>query len=108
MANEINPNLSKRKPLEILAVENKNAIDLIKIETGLLGRIWGNSKNIPHNVAGIVIILLLLSGSIYTCVMYNVPSDKTNLSIKDFWSIISPIITLALGYLFGNKSESTS
>jgi hypothetical protein len=32
-------------------------------------------------------------------------TDKISLPIKDFWLIIAPLITLAIGYLFGDKSK---
>lgn len=103
MANEFNPDLFKDKGLAKLHLENANAIGRIRAEKGWLGHFWGSSSSIPNNIAALTILLLLISGLIYTFCVMNTPADKATLSIKDFWSIISPLITLAIGYLFGDK-----
>ena len=51
------------------------------------------------DIAGFTIVLLLLLGIGWTTIC----EDFSN--TKDLWAIITPIITLALGYLFGEKSK---
>lgn len=45
---------------------------------------------------------LILVGFIMSCLIYFKTNDFKN--IKEIWGIITPIITLTLGYLFGNKN----
>jgi len=69
--------------------------------SGWLGKIWGVTSSVPHNIAALTIFVLLLFGIIYTYSCINIPSEKLSISIAGFWGIISPIITLSFGYLFG-------
>ena len=103
MANQINPNLLKDKVLAKQVIENQNEIEKIKLERGWLGGIWGNSDKIPNNLAALSIIILLATGIFYTYCVLGLPTEKISLPIKDFWAIIAPLITLAIGYLFGDK-----
>lgn len=105
MANQINPNLLKDKVLAKQVIENQNEIEKIKLERGWLGGIWGNSDKIPNNLAALSIIILLATGIFYTYCVLGLPTEKISLPIKDFWAIIAPLITLAIGYLFGDKSK---
>ena len=70
---------------------------------GWIGSIWGDGNNSAINIAGILIIALLIIGAVYTFVMIGRSWDKTHLQVLDFWKIIVPLITLALGYLFGKR-----
>jgi hypothetical protein len=105
MANQINHNLPKDKVLAKQVIENQNEIEKIKLERGWLGGIWGNSDKIPNNLAALSIIILLATGIFYTYCVLGLPTEKISLPIKDFWAIIAPLITLAIGYLFGDKSK---
>lgn len=80
-------------------LDNQQEKDLRSSEIGWLGKIWGVSSSIPNNVAALVIVVLLLVG----CIMTYLINDYKD--IKDLWAIISPLITLALGYLFGEKHK---
>jgi hypothetical protein len=114
MSNNID--LPKNKELARQVIDGQNELDKIKIqkeldkikiERGWLGQFWGNSESTPNNIAALTILLLLLTGIIYTlCATILVAPDKISLPIKDFWSIIAPLITLSIGYLFGNKAKS--
>lgn len=108
MGNHINQNLPKDKFLAKQVIENQNEIEKIKLERGLLGGIWGNSEKIPNNIAALLILILLLTAIIYTYCLIGLPTDKISLPIKDFWEIIAPLITLAIGYLFGGISKKTN
>ncbi len=108
MANHINPNILKDKILAKQVIENQNELEKIKLERGWLGGIWGNSEKIPNNIAALLIIILLMTAIIYTYCIIGLPADKISLSIKDFWQIIAPLITLAIGYLFGGISKKNN
>lgn len=105
MGNNINPNLLKDKILAKQVIENQNELEKIKLERGLLGGIWGNSEKIPNNIAALAIVILLATGIFYTYCVMNLAKENISLPIKDFWAIIAPLITLAIGYLFGDKSK---
>ena len=90
---------------ELTEEQFAEVIEKIKLERGLLGGIWGNSEKIPNNIAALLILILLLTAIIYTYCLIGLPTDKISLPIKDFWEIIAPLITLAIGYLFGGISK---
>ncbi|MBF0539036.1 MAG: hypothetical protein HQL03_12385 [Nitrospirae bacterium] len=72
----------------------------MQIEAGALGLFFGAGKNAPTNVVGVVLILLILLGCVYT--FFNT-SNKD--AIESFWKIITPIITLAIGHLISGKRQ---
>ena len=94
-----NLNLPKDKDLANKMLDNDRENFKDSIEIGLLGKVWGSPKTSPNNIAGFTIVLLLLLGSVWTFLCENFDSTK------GLWSIITPIITLALGYIFGEKSR---
>lgn len=108
MSNQINPNLIKDKLLAKQVIENQNELEKIRLERGLLGGIWGNSEKIPNNIAALAIVILIATGIFYTYCAMSLPVEKISLPIKDFWAIIAPLITLAIGYLFGDKTKKSS
>lgn len=93
-------NLPQDKDLANKMLDNDREKYKNSIEIGWLGKIWGSPKTSPNNIAGLAIILLLLFGIGWTTI-----KSENSQSIKDLWSIITPIITLAFGYLFGEKSK---
>lgn len=59
------------------------------IDVGILGKFFGNSSNAPTNIAGITILALLIATPF----------------VNDLkWEQSFPVITLALGYLFGKNT----
>lgn len=88
--------LPKDKELAKIVIDNENNRSNLNLEIGFLGKIWGHKSHAPYNIAGLVLIVLLVFGIVRSCMV----SD-----IKDLWSIITPIITLTLGYIFGDKSR---
>jgi len=103
MANQIN--LPKNKELAKQVLDNQNEIERQRVEQGILGKIWGSSTSIPHNIAALSIIVLIITGIIYTYCCMSLKTEEISLPIKDFWAIITPLITLAIGYLFGDKTK---
>lgn len=70
--------------------------------TGILGKLFGNkSENICLYIAFIICVSLILVGLIYILLP---PKYKQNNDIE-FWQIIGPIITGALGFIFGANSK---
>lgn len=93
--------------------ESLNAsLELKKLENaaekgrrGWLGAIWGDGSNSAINIAGILIIILVVVGAVYTFVMLSRSWKETHSQVLDFWEVIIPLITLALGYLFGKRQQ---
>lgn len=94
--------LSKGRGTAKQLLERSAEIEKKRFEQGFLGRLWGSSPNIPSNIAALLIVSLTSTGILYTFCVIGLPADKIPVSIKDFWTIIFPVITLALGYLFRN------
>ena len=108
MANNINPDLPRNKDLAIKVIENQNELKLRQSEKGWVGSFWGSNNNAPNNIAGIVILLLLTFGLLYTFIIIIwYPTKDVASNIRDLWAIISPLITLGMGYLFGKKSSAS-
>lgn len=101
-----NVTLPKDKELAKQVLESQSAVASKAIDQGWLGKIWGNSSNAPYNIAGLMVSCLIILGIIYTVYASSCKAENLDLSIKDFWSIITPLITLSMGYLFGDKRSS--
>jgi len=67
-----------------------------KIDLGFLGKFFGSHDNAPANIAGLVLVILIITGVI-------ILFWGTSVSVGVFWDKIVPIVTLTLGYLFGKK-----
>ncbi len=74
-----------------------------KSERGWIGKFWGASEHSSNNIAGMLIVILLIIGTLYTTYMLFFNAVETHKQVLDFWKIITPLITLALGYVFGHK-----
>ena len=67
-----------------------------KLEAGLFGKLFGTGSNASNNIVGIILIGLLLS--IILMAVFNNPNSAKLLETT------APIMTLALGYLFGKQT----
>lgn len=72
-----------------------------KEERGYLGKLWGSIEHSSNNIAGLFIILLFLVGLLYTIWQLCLDSCENHGKILDFWGMLTPMMTLALGYIFG-------
>ena len=88
--------------LEAKRIEVESDRKKTEIQNGILGYFFGFGDSVANNIAGGLIFGLILIGTIYT---FWGQSGYNFLSIKDFWSIITPLITTAVGYLFGKKEK---
>jgi hypothetical protein len=104
----IPPQLPEDRELAHKMLDNTGVLDKMRAERGALGGFWGASSHIPHNIAALLVLLLTLTGIGFTLCKVNAPIDDKSLSIKDFWAIITPLITLAVGYLFGEKTKQAT
>jgi hypothetical protein len=83
----------KADPSMTIGLQSK-AMDL---ESGWLGKVFGNRVNAPTNIAGFTAICLILSG---IGMVAFTGWDKSS----EFWKVISPLLTLVLGFVFGKNS----
>jgi len=93
--------MSEGKPMysdhpspELIQLQSKQ----MDLESGWLGKIFGGNKTAPTNVAGICILLMVITG----LVLIFFPSQSFPTS--DYWKLIAPLMTLMFGYLFGKSS----
>ncbi|WP_195498773.1 hypothetical protein [Alistipes timonensis] len=84
-----------------LQEEHKQKIDILKKNLGIIGCLFGSPENASKNITAIICIILLLGAAIISFVVY---WGKDDISfVENIWSSIIPVITLALGYLFGKN-----
>jgi hypothetical protein len=69
----------------------------MSLEAGWLGWIFGSATNAPIYIAGIVIVLFLIISMVVLFAETRVPA-------MDFLQVSIPLISLALGYLFGKST----
>lgn len=69
----------------------------ITLNAGILGKIFGSAANAPTNIAGF--ILCLLSLTVVALILF-----RSNEPVADNLTLLVPVITLTLGYLFGRRS----
>ena len=80
--------------LDLTVDLRRKAMDL---ESGFLGRFFGNRANAPTNIAGMALVLLLVSG--IAMVALNGWDHSA-----EYWKVLSPLLTLVLGFVFGKNS----
>lgn len=77
-------------------------------ELGVLGKFFGSGDTVKMNIAGLLIFVLLFAGICYSAIILlnsSVSNNSKAVSIVEFWGIITPLITLALGFIFGKHQK---
>lgn len=76
-------------------------------ELGSLGKFFGSGETVKMNISGLTILILIITGVGYTVgvLCFDTSSNSKAVGIIDFWGIITPIITLALGFIFGKTQK---
>ena len=69
----------------------------MSLDAGWLGKIFGSAASAPTNIAGFVVCLLV----VIICVV-----GFLKMPTAEFVERVIPIITLALGYLFGKNTRA--
>jgi len=92
--------------LDLMEKGNCHEVELKKKELGWFGIFFGGKDLISLNLSGMLLIFLVVSGVILSCIIYKNKTDIEN--ILKIWGVITPIITLTLGYIFGNKNNSSN
>lgn len=70
-------------------------------ELGRLGKLFGSREQSPGNIAGLAIIVAFL---ILIAIVF--APDSLSLPKKDVFTLVSGIITLTLGFLFGRSTSN--
>ena len=79
-------------------------MDEKRLDAGWLGKFFGAGVSAPTNIAGSAVLGGLAIGAVVSAVLlYNSSGDTANAT--EIWKYMTPIITGALGYLFG-KGQS--
>ncbi|EGR0722828.1 hypothetical protein QPB21_004683 [Vibrio alginolyticus] len=72
-------------------------LDVARLNAGFIGKLFGTGSNGPVNIAGACVLLGLLTGLIITGgMLYGAKNNP-----YEIWQYVSPIITGALGFIFG-------
>ena len=69
------------------------------LQSGALGRLFGSPDSAPMNISGFVVCLLVIAGVVMMVVR------GVNESVE-YIKVVTPLLTLVLGYLFGKKREA--
>ena len=75
-------------------VKSEHDLESQRLNAGLLGKFFGIGNTANSNIAGLVILFCFVFGALITFFRPTIQSEM--------WKILSPIITLALGYTFGS------
>jgi hypothetical protein len=79
-------------------VDAEAAATKANLDRGMIGRAFGSRDNVPFNVAGFVVVATLVA-IIWILLLGDFASHKDQIAV------LSPILTLFGGYLFGQKSK---
>lgn len=89
------------------AIENENIIKKKKLESGLLGQLFGSRINSPNNIAALAILLGFLGGFGYTILVAGLKAQDQPIPVREFWGYMMSIITGGLGFMFGGNKAPT-
>lgn len=83
-----------------LPSHNKYTVESKKLDldAGLLGKCFGSKHNAPIYIAGLFVMVLVVSGITVLFTSSAIPAGE-------YWKIIAPLMTMALGYIFGKSSK---
>lgn len=82
--------------------QHQHEIDLVNTQLGFIGKLFGSKENSSKNITAIICLTMLVGVSAISLCVYFFSEDVA--FVKSMWQSISPIITLALGYLFGKNN----
>ena len=78
-------------------IDRRYLIEQMTIEVGWLGKVFGTSAHAPTNISGL--ILFLFFASIILVLFLEIRMEAI-----EYLKLVLPVITLALGYLFGKST----
>lgn len=91
--------INQKSPIETHGQPSETVVlKKMNLDAGWLGKIFGGSENAPTNISGMVIGLLIAAG---VCTIF----VNAKMEPVEYWTKVTPMITLALGYLFGTRHQ---
>lgn len=90
--------------LQLQQLQHNHENNLKNKEIGWLGKFFGTSDNGARNIALTIMILMIIGSMVLSCIIYCSENPDKEL-ISDIWNWVIPIITLALGYVFGRTNQ---
>lgn len=96
---------NNRHSKELTDINNRHEQELKNKDLGIVGKFFGGKELTALNISGSLIMILVLMGIIFTLKLMCQKKEEQTISIVEFWAIITPLITLSLGYIFGNKNS---
>jgi len=66
---------------------------------------YAKTNIIFHVISAIFVVFSCICVSLIILVIYGYKISDITQSIKDIWSVFTPILTLSLGYLFGKRVD---
>lgn len=88
------------KELQELSQEHEKSLK--DKDLGFIGKCFGGKELVSLNISGILILSLLICGVTLSIIVY---INGTIDEVMKIWGIITPLITLTLGYIFGSKDK---
>lgn len=79
-------------------MKNNNTNERLRLEMGLVGKIFGSGANAGPNIVAFVIMTIFVSGLV-------LPLISSRIDPNEYWRVFVPIISGAVGYLFGKDSR---
>lgn len=103
--NSLSPKLQVEMHMaKIESDEKKKKMDH---EYGLFSKFFGtNEKNVALYIVALIAILLITISFIYTILWLYWPQD--NFIPKELWTLIVPVVTAMLGYVFGSNGNKSN
>ena len=86
---------------DMTEIKHRHEIELIDRKAGSVGRYFGVEDNASKNITLFIIMILLVVVFILIVTFYNVSPHSE--FVDKVWDTTVPLITLALGYIFGKE-----
>lgn len=106
-ARRADPRVRAPDALALEEERNSHARATLLAEQGWIGHLLGSKSEKPGNVAAIVIFFCFVLLIIGFCVLSHHNGKTSNEDFFKFTSIITGIIGIALGYLFGSSTNKS-
>ena len=81
-------------------------MDEKRLDAGLLGKFFGVGVSAPSNIAGIAVLGGMAIGAVVSGVLLCRETADAS-TATEIWKYMTPIVTGALGYLFGKGSSDS-
>jgi hypothetical protein len=84
-------------------LDNESKKSELKIKAGWLGQFFGITNSVGLYIVGLICLILILVTTVYT--FFPDTSTSTSLSAERLWTIVLPVISTLIGYIFGSSKN---